>query len=79
MAKVPANMLGLSNLAGTPYTYGESEQGSLNEYSDVSFGKFNEDGSFIGQYNTAVPTGRTGIVNPAMAPDTPDSRGWRQY
>ena len=26
------------------------DEGSLNEYGDIDTGKFNEDGSFIGQY-----------------------------
>ena len=26
------------------------DEGSLNEYGDIDAGKFNEDGSFIGQY-----------------------------
>ena len=28
------------------------EEGSLAEYGDLDAGKFNEDGSFIGQYST---------------------------
>jgi len=29
----------------------ESDNGSMDEYGDIDPGRFNEDGSFIGQYN----------------------------
>jgi len=31
----------------------DEDDASLAEYGDIDTGKFNEDGSFIGQYNTA--------------------------
>jgi hypothetical protein len=35
------------------------EEGSLNEYGDIDAGKFTEDGSFIGDYNTDTRKGTT--------------------
>lgn len=48
-------------LAGNPYDergmpLGGSDKDSLEEYGDVDPTKFNEDGSFIGQYGNQQPT-----------------------
>jgi len=36
----------------------ESDTGSLDEYGDVDPGRYNEDGSFIGQYGQGGPPSR---------------------
>ena len=43
----------------------DDEGGSMNEYGDVDAGKFNEDGSFVGIYNTADKKlqGRSGSLS----------------
>jgi Bravo-like intracellular region len=42
----------------------DDDGGSMNEYGDVDPSKFNEDGSFVGLYNTADRklTGRSGSL-----------------
>ena len=42
--------------ADTEKVVGGSETDSMAEYGDVDPSKFNEDGSFIGQYGDAKPT-----------------------
>lgn len=42
-----------ASLVSSTQTGSEDDNSSLNEYGDIDAGKFNEDGSFIGDYGTS--------------------------
>lgn len=39
----------------------ESDNGSMDEYGDIDTGRFNEDGSFIGQYTNSHPRNQADV------------------